>query len=191
MKKCIGECGLEKSEHEFWKGKNPYYQKFCLQCYKKYRNTYYSNNKEKHRARAVKSYYKKQNENIARNREYRRLNKKEISEKAKINRRHNIIKYLLHAAKKSAKHRSINFDLKESDIVLPDVCPVLGISLSIGDGQRNNNSYSLDRIDNNKGYVVGNVRVISWRANNVKGDACIEELEKILKYMKGENKTNE
>jgi len=43
---------------------------------------------------------------------------------------------------------------------------------------------SIDRVDNSKGYVPGNVRIISWRANRLKNDATVEEMELIIKYMK-------
>ena len=43
---------------------------------------------------------------------------------------------------------------------------------------------SLDRIDGAKGYVKGNVRVISHRANMLKNDATIEELELVLKDLR-------
>ena len=46
-----------------------------------------------------------------------------------------------------------------------------------GRGQKRlENSASLDRIDNVKGYIPGNVQVISWRANRVKSDATLDEL---------------
>ena len=52
------------------------------------------------------------------------------------------------------------------------------------------NSPSLDRIRLELGYVKGNVRVISGRANLLKNDATIEELEAVLGDMKGvANKT--
>ena len=44
----------------------------------------------------------------------------------------------------------------------------------------------IDRIDSSKGYVKGNVRVISKRANTLKNNATIEELELVLKDLKGE-----
>jgi hypothetical protein len=51
------------------------------------------------------------------------------------------------------------------------------------------NSPSLDRINNNLGYVPGNVIVVSDRANRIKNNATIEELEKIVNYYK--NKLNQ
>jgi hypothetical protein len=43
-------------------------------------------------------------------------------------------------------------------------------------GARSDGSPSLDRIDPGQGYVPGNVRVISDRANRLKGDRSIETL---------------
>lgn len=45
-----------------------------------------------------------------------------------------------------------------------------------------NNAPSIDRFDNNKGYEKGNVAVISWRANNLKRDATLDELQKVVKW---------
>lgn len=57
-------------------------------------------------------------------------------------------------------------------------CPVLGIEL-----ERNLRSHhgapgspSIDRIDNSKGYVVGNIHVISLQANSIKTDYTLAQL---------------
>jgi hypothetical protein len=71
-------------------------------------------------------------------------------------------------------------------VTWPTHCPVLGIELDYrtlsGGRAKRNNSPSLDRWDNNQGYVVGNVFVISHRANRLKSDASVDELERIAKY---------
>lgn len=68
---------------------------------------------------------------------------------------------------------------------LPAVCPVLGIPLVYGnEGVRKDNSASIDRLDSSKGYVPGNVHVVCWRANRIKNDSTIEELELIVSYLK-------
>jgi len=44
-------------------------------------------------------------------------------------------------------------------------------------------SPSLDRIDNSKGYTKDNVMVISFRANNIKKDANLQELKALVRYL--------
>jgi len=97
--------------------------------------------------------------------------------------RRNPAKRLHAAAKYRAKKYDLDFDIEESDLEIPEFCLVLGIELKQG-GMNSPNSPSLDRIDNNKGYVKGNVRVISHRANTIKSNATQEELEKVLEYVK-------
>jgi actin-related protein len=95
--------------------------------------------------------------------------------------------FLLREAKRRAVKNGLPFDLDISDIVIPCVCPVLGIPIKRdGNPQNKNNSPSLDRLDNAKGYVKGNVRVISWRANHIKNDSTLEELRKVLEYVERE-----
>ena len=89
------------------------------------------------------------------------------------------------AAKGRARRSGVPFNLEPEDIIFPDVCPILGIPLSLNnDGKRKDSTPSLDRVKPSKGYVKGNVKVISWRANRLKNDASLEELEKIVQYMK-------
>lgn len=74
-------------------------------------------------------------------------------------------------AKQRCKFSGREFDLQVSDIVIPDVCPILGIPLNMNSGKSGayKNSPSLDRIDNNKGYIKDNIHVISQLANAMKG----------------------
>ena len=72
------------------------------------------------------------------------------------------------------------------DIVVPDVCPVLGIPIQKNHGHQGyfDDSPSVDRIIPELGYTKGNVRVISNRANLLKNNAKIEELELVLEDLR-------
>jgi len=87
------------------------------------------------------------------------------------------------AAKGRARKAGLAFNLEESDITVPKVCPILGILLAVEPG-RTGNTPSLDRMDNAKGYVKGNIAVISDRANSLKRDGTAEEHEKIAAWMR-------
>jgi len=90
---------------------------------------------------------------------------------------------MLSDARKRAKKKNLEFDLVIEDLTVPDFCPILGIPLFVAGGKRTDNSPSLDRIDNSKGYTRDNVFVISFRANALKNDATLDELKSIVKYM--------
>ena len=47
------------------------------------------------------------------------------------------------------------------------------------EGVLGDDSPSLDRIVSSLGYVKGNIRVISYKANRVKSNATLEELRKV------------
>lgn len=81
--------------------------------------------------------------------------------------------------------RGLEFALTADDIIIPAVCPVLGVPLIAG-GPIRGQSPSVDRLDPKKGYTRNNVRVISYRANTIKNDATPEELEQILRYVRQE-----
>ncbi len=89
---------------------------------------------------------------------------------------------LLIRARKRAKDKGLPFDLDYSDVLIPDRCPVLGITLGISDNHASDKSPELDRIDNTKGYVKGNVIVVSRRANRIKNDSTVDELALIAKF---------
>lgn len=83
-----------------------------------------------------------------------------------------------------AEANNLPFDLELEDFKIPDLCPVLGIKLEWGD-KITNNTPSFDRVVPELGYIKGNVRIISMRANRLKNNATVEEMEKTLDYMKG------
>lgn len=88
--------------------------------------------------------------------------------------------------KSRAKKFGTPFDLDFDDIVVPTHCPILGMPLNFNQGRKgyHADSPSLDKIKPSGGYLKGNVRVISARANLLKNDATVEELELILEDLK-------
>lgn len=79
-------------------------------------------------------------------------------------------------AKLRAMDSRLEFNLTTSDINIPSHCPYLGIELSLENTKKLDNSPTLDKIIPSLGYVVGNVEVISERANRIKNNATPEEL---------------
>lgn len=102
-------------------------------------------------------------------------------------RRNNREKIMFSQVKKRAKEQGIIVEIEEKDIIIPELCPVLNIQLYNGHKKMIDNSPSIDRIDNSQGYIKNNIRVISWRANAIKGDATLSELEKVRDYMYNNN----
>lgn len=99
----------------------------------------------------------------------------------------NRVKRILTRVKSRAKTKGLPFNLDENDIVVPSVCPVLGIDIVMAQQSRGfkDSSASVDRIEPDLGYVKGNVRIISGRANLLKSNATVEELEAVLADLKG------
>ncbi len=85
--------------------------------------------------------------------------------------------YMWKQARRRAARSGLEFNIEISDIFIPTHCPYLGIELTklFGKGVVWSNP-SIDRIDNSKGYIKGNIRIISRRANSVKQDLSIDEL---------------
>lgn len=101
-------------------------------------------------------------------------------------RRKNPSQKLIQGAKERAEKHNLPFNISAEDVPIPSICPVLGIPLTPNIGGRiaSDNSPSIDRIIPEKGYVKGNVLVISYRANTIKNAGTIEEHLKIIEYMR-------
>lgn len=81
------------------------------------------------------------------------------------------------------------FSISLDDIPdVPDICPIAKIPIFIrpytGKTGPCLNSPTLDRVDNSKGYVAGNLRVISHKGNKWKSDMSINDIICLLDYMR-------
>lgn len=153
MKRC-SKCGVEKPAEDFYKNKSAH-------------DGYQTWCKVCSRALQLKSKHK-------------------LNEYSKNYRLANHARRIVHYAKSRAKKMGLLFDLVPADIPLPTNCPVLGLLLDYTsrEGKKNrDDAPSLDRIDPKKGYVRGNVQVISLRANRIKNDATVAELRTIADFM--------
>ena len=84
---------------------------------------------------------------------------------------------MFRAAKQRSRMDKLPFNLELSDIVIPEICPILAIPLMISStGRAMDNSPSLDKIIPELGYVKGNIQVISKKANTMKSNASEHEL---------------
>lgn len=95
--------------------------------------------------------------------------------------------YLLwYKAKRRAEEKGLAFDIEVSDVVIPAMCPVLGIAMASekAGSMQSDGCPTLDKIDPSLGYVKGNVAVISWRANKLKGNGTLDELSRIADWLK-------
>lgn len=98
--------------------------------------------------------------------------------------RANPAKWLSYRAKQRALAAGLEFSINWRDVTVPDICPILGITLKCGDGRTHAGSPSIDRLDPSKGYVPDNVWIISHRANQIKSDGTAEEHERVAFAMR-------
>jgi hypothetical protein len=90
---------------------------------------------------------------------------------------------LLRAARHRARRDGLEYNLTLDDVVIPEKCPLLGIPIAFNGRQAHAGSPSLDRKTPAKGYVKGNIWVISHRANTIKSDATPGELRLVAEGM--------
>ena len=134
-------------------------------------------------------WYREHPDSCKRSREnYRAKNRNEMNRKSDQKRRDNPAKHLHGVAKLRAARLKVPFTIRVEDVAIPDLCPVLGIPLvfraSGTKGFPLAQSPSIDRMDPSAGYVPGNVSVISWRANSLKKDGTLAEFEKLVAWMR-------
>ena len=100
-----------------------------------------------------------------------------------------------------ARKNGMEFKLTEEYLksIWTSTCPVFEIPLFVANSEDNikrseerygacDNSPSVDRIDSSKGYIIGNVRIISQLANQIKNCGTADQHEAIARYMHSCNK---
>ena len=110
----------------------------------------------------------------------------------KVKYKKNPIPQMLSNAKIRAKQKGVDFNLTSQYLkkIFPkdNKCPISGLNFEFGYINREkinkNNSPSLDRIIPSKGYVIGNVMIISDLMNRMKQDSTYEDIEKLYNFYK-------
>lgn len=183
MKTCI-KCNLPKDLQEFRKNKNykDGHERACKECRKEEQRISYKekNWNEKKQAR--------RKENPEKAIEYQR---KWVNENRELYRsydltyrtKNSVAKNLWRSARNRAKIHNLEFSITKEDIIVPELCPIFETPLEsqIGKGTKfaiSPNRPSIDRIDSSKGYIKGNIWVISSLANVMKSNSTLKQLIK-------------
>lgn len=139
--------------------------------------------KDARKDQQAKYYLANKDEAKARAKKYRQANPAKRREYAALWTRQNVKQRAWWHARRRAETAGLPFTITPDSLPdVPSACPVLGIPLDVGTGQRHAGSPSLDRIIPRLGYTPENVHWISWRANRIKNDATIDELRLVADY---------
>lgn len=148
------DCGIDVESNKYT---NNTRKRYCEDC------------KKTHHINYMRKYYR---DNILKIRE-KEQNTRDFK------RKYNPEKYIFQNCKKRA-NRGIEFNLTQEDIILPPVCPILQTDWEF----HSQYAPSVDRIDNDKGYVKGNIQILSRKANTMKNSASIEELRNFARWVR-------
>lgn len=172
LTKVCRDCGRELPIDLFYKNGTGYRPE-CKECKSKAESERRSRDIEASRAKERERYHKNRGKEIESMKRYR----KKLKET-------DYFKYYIMYKKKSMIREGIPWDLDEGYLreIFTGVCPVFGCAIHVG-GDKDDFKAELDRLIPSKGYVKGNVRWVSSRANRLKSDASVDELKKILAYM--------
>ena len=107
------------------------------------------------------------------------------SKQSRTSRESNRIMATWMGAKSRAKKSGIEFSITPDDLkaIWTDTCPIYQVPLVFNKGKPSPNSHSLDRINNSKGYVPGNIAIVSMLFNSQKRDLTPEVLKRMLAYI--------
>jgi hypothetical protein len=90
---------------------------------------------------------------------------------------------MLQSARRRAKQVGVPFSITTADIKIPETCPVFGQELKKGSRESHEWAPSLDRKKPELGYVPGNVQVLSNKANRLKSNATLHELQQLVAFL--------
>lgn len=150
-----------------------------IEKYKAYQKQYAIDNKKKVSDRG-KKWYRENPDKVKLKKERDRVTNKKLND---FLRKNNPSLLIWKRIKKKAHSRGLEFSIQAKDIKIPKKCPILDLELKMNKLKPKANSPSLDRIDNNKGYIKGNVKVISRHANFLKSNMTKKQIKKLYEYM--------
>lgn len=160
--KTCNSCGEAKAETEFWQQRGRLFGE-CKPCGRSRNASWKRANAEKRREKIMAA--------------------------SNAKRQRDPMATILSGARHRAKLKGLEFTITRADVPVPERCPVLGIAMrsKLGEGSsrcERDTSPSIDRIDSTKGYVPGNVIVVSGRANRIKTNATVAELIAVADFYK-------
>lgn len=119
----------------------------------------------------------------AQNRAHYALNSDRILQVRRVHRQKNPAKHYCWLLRSGAKKRGLLFSLTEQDLgtLLHERCPVCGVLYEHGTDRSKWRSF--DRLDNDRGYVVGNVVALCYRCNRMKNDGTAEEHRRLADWL--------
>lgn len=125
-----------------------------------------------------KQYYEANKQKILQNQlRWNKKNPERLAISAKKYALENPRKIMLATCKQRATKNNLEFSLTEEDFIFPETCPYLNVPLTYTRGEgRQPTNYSVDRIDSSRGYVSGNIQIISDLANRMKQNATPVQL---------------
>lgn len=88
-------------------------------------------------------------------------------------------KFMVWEKRRKCKKLGIAFNLTVEDVIVPAYCPVLGIEIKRGN---TDNAASIDRIKPNRGYVKGNIIIVSKLANQIRTNATSKQIRAVADF---------
>jgi hypothetical protein len=106
---------------------------------------------------------------------------REIATKSRLK---SLLLHIYRNIRKRAKKAGLEFNIELTDLALPEICPIFKVPFNLQASKGNTDfSPSVDRIDSSKGYIKGNIQIISKLANCMKWTATEEQLRTFCKGM--------
>lgn len=96
--------------------------------------------------------------------------------------------YKIRDLKRNAKRRKLKFNLELKDLLeafeeTKGKCPVFKTKFLYVQSDREE-TISIDRIDSKKGYIKGNIVIVSQKANLIKSSATVDEIGRVYDFYK-------
>lgn len=163
--KCKETMPFSEFNHD-WHAKDGYISQ-CKTCRKAYIYAYRARSDKKAIIAAIDARSHQKNKNKP---SYRLAQKRNLRRWIEKSPRFNLYMALKHAVKRRLSPDPITLDqLMEMWREQNGLCAISGQVMTWSKGQLMPTSISLDRIDQTKGYVVGNVRLVCYQANTFRG----------------------